>query len=86
MMVDQMKVRLKVYGPQFWQCTVEDTETGKQLPMLIDGLTLSIKDGQWTLTGSLLVHEVEANAVADLSEAIETIRKHDGIVRVKEAS
>lgn len=80
---DMLKVRVKISGPEAWQCRVEDAETGKLLPFMVEGLSIAIKDGAWTLSGSLVVCEVEAEVHADATEVVERFRLMDGaLVRV----
>lgn len=65
--IQVIPVRIKILGPQFWQCIVEDAETGRRLPVQISdqaAFTVRVEDGFWVADVTLLVDEVEAEVPA----------------------
>jgi endonuclease YncB( thermonuclease family) len=73
--IQVIPVRIKILGPQFWQCIVEDAETGRRLPVMVDGdaFTLRVENGAWIAHVRLLIHEVDALVSAQIEEQIERI-------------
>lgn len=63
-----MKVRVRSGGAEFWRLCVEDAETGKHIPMMLEGLTLEIRDGVLVLHGDLMIEELDVIAVGKLTD------------------
>lgn len=76
-----MKVRIKSHGEHFWQFEVSDIETGRRLPVLLDDKTwLSIGDAGGLLVArvTLIVHEIDVNASAQIAERVEYVTPEVG--------
>jgi hypothetical protein len=76
------RIKLKIYGPEFWRATVTDMDTGKLLPVLVDDenpvVTIRLVNGVWVANVSLLIHEVEADGIpATFDETVMRVTEED---------
>lgn len=85
-MDDMVRVKIQTHGPQFWQITVTDADTGKVLPVLWDethGIELRQRAGILVARVDIEVAVIDAELIAEMAETITTIEQYGGIVRVR---
>jgi hypothetical protein len=58
-MSDMMSVRVRSTNPVGQGVMVEDAETGKQLPILIDDFSIGFEHGLLVIRGILIVDEID---------------------------
>jgi hypothetical protein len=84
-MADMARIKIQTHGPEFWQITVTDADTGKLIPVFWDehhGIELRVRDGGIFARVDLMVTEIDAECAAGMMEQIRYLCEHGEVVRI----
>lgn len=80
-MVDHLKIRIESDGPEAWKLKIIDAETGRSLPVQWGhgghDIVLCERDGVLVARVDLVVWEIDLEMLAQVTETVEYLRKHD---------